>query len=137
MLIVQKIVPEAQLPTRSHPDDVGLDLYSIESVAIPPLTARKIHTGIKIMPGLGRWMQVESRSGLGEKGISVLGGIIDPSYRGEVGVILVNHTAIQYNVKAGDKIAQMVERPAYYSDVYEGPVDETERGEKGFGSSGR
>lgn len=136
-ITVERMHPDAKLPTRVHPDDVGLDIYSLDTVVLPPTHAVLIPTGIKVRPAEGTWLQIESRSGLASNGISVLGGIIDSKYRGEVKVILVNHTAREYPINAGDKIAQLVERQLVIHEVQEGTLDETERGAKGFGSSGR
>jgi dUTP pyrophosphatase len=136
-VVVERIDPSAKLPTRAHPDDVGLDVYASHATVLAPFRATLVSTGIKIKPADGTWLQVESRSGLASNGISVLGGIIDSKYRGEVKVILVNHTATEYQVSAGDKVAQLVERHLVIHDVLEGTLDETERGANGFGSSGR
>lgn len=136
--IVQKLQPSAKLPTRNYPDDIGLDVYSDEWVKIPANSVVIVKTGIAIKPADGTWLQCESRSGLaGNHGVSVLGGIVDHKYRGEVKIILANHTGSAYEVNRGDKIAQLVERPIMIHAVEEGNLDDTERGGSGFGSSGR
>jgi len=136
--IVQRLHPNAKLPTRNYPDDIGLDVYSLEDVTVPAHSVVIVGTGIKIKPADGVWLQGESRSGMAANvGVSLLGGIIDHKYRGEIKIILSNHKDSDYPVRVGDKIAQLVERPILIHEVEEGALDETERGSSGFGSSGR
>jgi len=135
--VVERIHPNAKLPTRNYSDDVGFDIYALDATTLQPHTATLVLTGIKVRPAEATWLQIESRSGLAVQGISAIGGIIDHKYRGEIKVVLVNHTNRQYDVNAGDKIAQLVERLVVAHEVTEGIVDETERGSNGFGSSGR
>lgn len=81
--------------------------------------------------------QIRPRSGLNAKGIRVAFGTIDFTYRGEYGVILYNHTDTDFVVSPGDRIAQLVVAPIYKPEIeFVESLDETERGEKGFGASG-
>jgi dUTP pyrophosphatase len=86
----------------------------------------------------GYWIRIEARSGLGFKfGVQPHGGIIDSEYRGPAGIKLYNLTDTDYQVKSGDRIAQFVIYKRYDAEVNWGEVEESSRGEKGFGSSGK
>jgi dUTP pyrophosphatase len=129
----------AKLPTKNHESDTGYDVYSIEDKIIPAKGSAVVTVGLKFayIPE-GYWVKVESRSGLGFKhGILAHPGIIDCGYRGDAGVKLYNLTDKDYEVKAGDRIAQFVVYLNFSMPVEWGKVEETERGEKGFGSSGK
>ena len=140
MLTVEKIDKTAELPKYAHPGDAGMDVCASVAETIEPHTWKLIHTGIKVAVPEGAEMQVRPRSGLALKhGITVLNtpGTIDSGYRGEVGVILMNHSDKVFNIKKGDRIAQLVIAPVVSVRVVEGEVDKvTERGEGGFGSTG-
>ena len=129
----------AKLPTKNHESDTGYDVYSIEDKIIPTKGSAVVAVGLKFayIPE-GYWVKVESRSGLGFKhGILAHPGIIDCGYRGDAGVKLYNLTDKDYEVKTGDRIAQFVVYLNFSMPVEWGKVEETERGEKGFGSSGK
>ena len=140
ILTVEKINKEVDLPKYAHPGDAGMDVCASEMVCIRPHDWKLVHTGIKVAVPEGFEMQVRPRSGLALKhGITVLNtpGTIDSGYRGEVGVILMNHSDRDFTVKKGDRIAQLVIAPVISVRVIEGEVDKvTERGEGGFGSTG-
>ncbi|GAA0107038.1 dUTP diphosphatase [Clostridium tertium] len=140
-LKVQKIHNEAIIPNYAHQGDAGLDLYSVEEVKINPSETALIKTGIKIELPPQTEAQVRPRSGLALKhGITVLNtpGTIDEGYRGEVGVVLINHGKETFIVEKGMKIAQMVVKPVWYVEVDEvEELSETERAEGGFGSTGK
>jgi dUTP pyrophosphatase len=139
ILKVKKISSTAKLPTKNSYQDVGFDLYSDENVSIPPQSTAKIRCGIAIELPKGFWFQIEGRSGLGSKGIQPFAGIVDQGYQGEISVILFNSNKEIYFVKIGDKIAQGVIRELIQiHDVLEIKdfSVKTERGDKGFGSSG-
>ena len=137
---IKKIHEEAQMPLQANPGDAGMDLYSIESVEIQPGEARLIKTGIQIELPKGTEAQIRPRSGLALKhSITVLNspGTIDEGYRGEIGIILINHGKSPFLVEKSMRIAQMVIQTVPQVQLVE--VDElssTERGEAGFGSSG-
>ncbi|MDB1948334.1 dUTP diphosphatase [Clostridium tertium] len=140
-LKVQKIHNEAIIPNYAHKGDAGLDLYSVKEVKINPSETALIKTGIKIELPPQTEAQVRPRSGLALKhGITVLNtpGTIDEGYRGEVGVVLINHGRETFIVEKGMKIAQMVVKPVWYVEVDEvEELSETERAEGGFGSTGK
>lgn len=130
------------LPTKPEPYSAGWDLYADEDVTIPPLERRLIGTGIKISCSFSQpfYWRIAPRSGLALKnGIDVLAGVVDSSYRGNIGIILFNTSTEEYRVKRGDRIAQIIpELVAFYqADTVRGSVDTTERGSGGFGSSGK
>ena len=88
---IKKLHIHAKVPTRANPNDAGADLYSIESVVIPPLSRGVVKTGIALEIPVSYYGRVAPRSGLAAKhGIDVLAGVIDSSYRGEIGVVLLN-----------------------------------------------
>lgn len=135
---------DAVLPVQNYADslcgDSGLDVTAVTDTIIPARNAAMVEVGLQlgyITPGY--WIRVESRSGLQFKhGISAFNGIIDNPYRGNMGVRLVNNTDKDYEVKKGDRIAQFVVYPliAASTEFISEPT-QTQRGSKGFGSSGR
>lgn len=139
-LKIQKIHPNAQLPTYAHPGDAGLDLFAVERMEIPPGETRLAKTGIVIELPEDTEAQVRPRSGLALKNqITVLNtpGTIDHGYRGEIGVILINHGKKSFLVEPGMKIAQMVIASVLRVDVVEAKeLSGTVRGGGGFGSTG-
>ncbi|MBU5454653.1 dUTP diphosphatase [Caproiciproducens sp. MSJ-32] len=139
-LKVKRIHEDAILPNYAHYNDAGLDLYSIEEKIINPSESALIRTGIKIELPFQTEAQIRPRSGLALKnGITVLNtpGTIDEGYRGEIGIILINHGKEVFKVEKGMKIAQMVVKPVWKVQVEEvKELSEDARGEKGFGSTG-
>ena len=139
-LKVKKLNEDAIIPNFAHKGDAGMDLYSIEKVIIPKNETRLIKTGISIeLPHMTE-AQVRPRSGLALKhSITVLNspGTIDEGYRGEIGVILINHGKEDFVVEKHMKIAQMVIKPIYEINIEEvKDLSDTERGNGGFGSTG-
>lgn len=139
VLKFEKTHPDAKLPTKNHESDTGYDVYSVESKLVPAKGFAVIGVGLKFayIPE-GYWIKVESRSGLGFKhGILAHPGIIDNGYRGDAGIKLYNLTDVDYNINAGDRIAQFVIYMNIPMLVEFGKAEESARGEKGFGSSGK
>lgn len=138
-LQVTRTHPDATLPTRSNPTDAGLDLYALHDVTLYASGRAIVPTGITVAIPEGHYGQIQGRSGLAARdGVVPAGGVIDADYRGEVQVILINHSRNGWTAKAGDRIAQLVILPILTPDVVE--VDElpgTERGHGGLGSTGR
>ncbi|MEM9216736.1 MAG: dUTP diphosphatase [Cyanobacteria bacterium P01_F01_bin.150] len=137
---VKKLVDTATLPTYAHIDDSGMDLFAIESEEILPGKTALIRTGIAIEIPLGTEAQVRPRSGLALKhAITVLNtpGTVDAGYRGEIGVVLINHGQRSFQVAKGMKIAQMVLAPVLRAEIEESDrLSDTERGMGGYGSTG-
>lgn len=141
MLKIKKLVPDAIIPTRAYPGDAGLDLFSIETVTLQPGEVRAVKTGIAIQLEPGTEAQIRPRSGLALKHkITVYNspGTVDSGFRAQLCVILYNGNDYTYQIQKYDKIAQMVIASYLTPDLVEvSDLDETERGEKGFGSSGK
>jgi dUTP pyrophosphatase len=139
-LKVKRLDKNATVPCYAHPGDAGLDLYAVEPTVIEPGSISLVRTGIAIQLPVGTEAQIRPRSGLALKfGITVLNspGTIDEGYRGEIGVILVNHSSVPFNVAAGSKIAQLVVKPVITVSVLDvEELTDTSRGASGFGSTG-
>lgn len=139
-LKVKKISENAKFPEYAHPGDAGLDLFSIVSTEILPSESKLIHTGVSIELPKNTEAQIRPRSGLALKNqITVLNtpGTIDEGYRGEIGVILINHGKNAFKVEEGMKIAQMVIKPVLSIEVEEvDGLNSSDRGQGGFGSTG-
>jgi len=135
----KKTNDKAVIPSKNHDTDTGMDVTSVEDKLIPARGSAVVDVGLKFaFIDNGFWVKVEGRSGLGFKhGIIPHPGIIDQGYRGDAGVKLYNNTDNDYEVKAGDRVAQFVVYKNYSVDVSEGTIIESKRGEKGFGSSGK
>ena len=136
----KKVHPDAVLPSYAHPSDAGMDVRSVEDATLAPGKRALVHTGLVMLLPPMYEAQVRPRSGLALKsGVTVLNtpGTIDSGYRGEVGVILINLGETEFQVRKGDKIAQLVIAPVTQPDVAEVfEIDETDRGSSGFGSTG-
>lgn len=140
VLKIKKISDKAILPNYAHKGDAGLDLYAVEELILKPGERGLVHTGIQIELPENTEAQIRPRSGLAlNYGITTLNspGTIDEGYRGEIGVILINHSSEIFKIEEGMKIAQMVVKPILKVDIMEVlELSNTERNEKGFGSSG-
>ena len=140
-LKVKRLDPTATPPARAHPGDAGLDLSSAVDLDIPPGETRLVGTGLAIELPPGTEAQVRPRSGLALRhSVTVLNtpGTIDEGYRGEVGVILINHGGTVFQVRRGMKVAQLVVQPRLEVEVVAvDALSETPRGATGFGSTGR
>ena len=136
----RKVHPDAVLPAYAHPSDAGMDVRSVEDLVIAPGRRALVRTGLVMLLPPMYEAQVRPRSGLALKsGVTVLNtpGTIDSGYRGEVGVILANFGDADFQVKKGDKVAQIVIAPVTQPEIVEtDEVDETDRGAGGFGSTG-
>jgi len=137
-LRVKKLSEDAIIPTRGSGGAVGYDLYSMDDVIIKPLQRALVCTGIVIVLPSGVYGRVAPRSGLAVKhGIQVGAGVIDPDYTGEIKVVLFNQGDKTFEVKKGDRIAQLVLEKCETPQIEEiGKIEETVRGSGGFGSTG-
>jgi dUTP pyrophosphatase len=159
----KQLSPDAILPTRANEGDAGVDIYALEDVTIPPtkiteikvqtddsgfvrgadylakIGQAKISTGIAVEIPYGFYGKVSSRSGLAFKsGIFSFDGTVDSGYRSEIGILLFNTTDKPYQVKKGDRIAQLLIIPcSILEPVFADELSDTERGDKGYGSSGK
>jgi len=134
----KKINDKATTPSFGSEHSAAMDLYASESVVLEPGEYTLVQTGIAMEIPKGYWGNVRDRSGLAAKhAIHTMAGVIDSDYRGEIKVALINLGKEIYNVAIGDRIAQMIiakhESPTL-EEVDE--LDETDRGEGSFGSTG-
>ena len=138
-LSIQRIA-DVPLPSYKHEGDAGFDLHAAESCVLKPGERKIVATGLKMAVPRGYEAQVRPRSGLAAKhGISVVNtpGTIDAGYRGEVGVILINHGNEAFAVEKNERIAQMIINKVELVDIEEvSELDDTSRGKGGFGSTG-
>lgn len=143
MLRVKRLDAGARLPVVAHPgEDLGYDVFALEGVLLEPRKTVKVRTGIAVEarhPTTGEplGLLVRDRSSMAARGLATTAGVVDAGYRGEILVVMTNLGELAVDLKAGEKIAQMV--PVR---VLTGPVEETEsleasqRAARGFGSSG-
>jgi dUTP pyrophosphatase len=139
---IRKIHPGAMLPGYAHgpQEDAGMDLHAVTDVTLHPGAPQLVPTGLTVEIPPGHEAQVRPRSGLALKHAITMPnapGTIDPGYRGEVRVILLNLGREPYTVRAGDRIAQMIVSRYEAVEWEEGELASSARGEGGFGSSGK
>jgi dUTP pyrophosphatase len=139
-ILTKRLHADAHLPKYAHTGpfgDLAADLYSVHEATIQPHKSELIATGLAMAFPENYGALVEDRSGLAVKGITTLAGVIDPGYRGEIKVVLINITDAPIALAAGDRIAQLriVEKiEATFEEVDD--LDATHRGDGGFGSTG-
>ena len=139
---IKRLSPEVSLPHYAHgpTEDAGMDLRAIAPVVLEPNIPQAVSTGLAIEVPPGFEAQVRPRSGLALKHAITIPNspaTIDPGYRGEIRVILLNLGKEDYRVQAGDRIAQLVIARYEAVEWEEGDLTDTTRGAGGFGSSGR
>jgi dUTP pyrophosphatase len=134
---MKRIASEAKLPAFAHPGDAGMDLFSCVDTTLEPGETKPVPTGIQMAIPAGHVGLVWDKSGISLKGVHRLAGVVDAGYRGEVRVVMVNLGREPFAVKAGMKIAQMLIQPVEAPSIVESEtLDDTSRGEGGFGSTG-
>ena len=140
---IAKTEPNARMPTKGSAHAAGWDLYCLEETVVSFRSSVKLRTGLKVAIPEGYEGQVRARSSLGSKGLILPHsiGTIDADYRGELFVLMTwIGNGDSYKVKSGERIAQLVISPipnVQFSEVEVGKLGDTERGEGGFGSTGR
>lgn len=134
-----KLEAGAYMPIRAHKTDAGLDILARERSIVPAKASAIFHTGVHIALPKGTAGVLISKSGLNVKRDITSTGLIDEGYTGEIVVKLYNHGWEEYEVKSGDKISQLIIVPVQYEEceLVESLDENTERGNNGFGSSGR
>ena len=151
-----RLHPEGKEPFRANTSDAGYDLFSTDYVMLEPLQRKLISTGINVEIPEGFYGRVAPRSGLAcKKGVDVMAGVIDSGYRGEVKVLLINLNFEGYNlkpntfetmfgsankieIKPGDRIAQLIIEKCHSAEWKPmETLEESQRGDQGFGSSGQ
>ena len=144
MLRVKKLEAGARVPVVAHPgEDLGYDVFALEDTVLGPRVTVRVRTGIAVearhrTTGAALGLLVRDRSSMAAKGIATTGGVIDAGYRGEILVLMTNLGETAVELKAGEKIAQMIPVPVLTGMVEEvETLEDSARAEKGFGSSGR
>jgi dUTP pyrophosphatase len=137
-LRIKKLAGDVIVPKYAKEGDVGMDLYSREHRTLEQGEPYMFKLGFSTEFPAGWVGLVQDRSSMGYKGVRVLGGVMDPGYRGEWGVILVNLTNKEIVIQPGDRIAQVVFKPIGQANVeVVSELGSSERGAGGFGSTGR
>jgi dUTP pyrophosphatase len=144
MLRVKLLKAAARAPVVAHPgEDLGYDLFALEAVTLAPHATVKVRTGISVearhpATGAPLGLLVRDRSSMAARGVVTTAGVIDAGYRGEILVLITNLTDAPVELKAGEKIAQMIPVPVLTGLVQEvETLEVSARAEKGFGSSGQ
>lgn len=138
VLQVKLLTTAAKAPFKAHSSDAGFDLFCDSSITLVPGTINKVSTGVSVRIPEGYYGRIAPRSGLAVKhGVDVLAGVVDSGYRGELKIIMTTLEQVEFEV--GSKVAQLV-----IEKIMEGnevqvvdELDETDRGEGGFGSTGK
>lgn len=137
---VSKIHADATIPTRGSYGAAGYDLSSCENTIVLAKKWKVVNSGIAIQIPQDCYARIAPRSGLAvKKGINTGAGVVDSDYRNAIGAVLFNHSDEDFEVKVGDRIAQIVFEKIYTPELKEVDYDEltsTERGTNGFGSTG-
>ena len=140
-LKVKKLNKLAQIPEYQTQEAAGFDLHSVEDIIIKPNERKLIGSGLAFDIPKGYEIQIRPRSGLAYKhGITVLNspGTIDSDYRGEIKVLLINHSNEDFEIKVGERIAQAVIQEVIQTTFQEiEELSQTDRGAGGFGSTGK
>lgn len=137
-LKVKKLNSEAKLPSKGHPGDAGIDFFAIETVVFPPHGQRNVSTGVSVEIPDGFVGLIWDKSSISfNKGLKVMGGVIDSGYRGEIIMSLYNATDKEQVIEKGNKIAQMIVQRFEECKIIEvESLSETVRGEGREGSTG-
>jgi len=138
MIHIKKLSATAVVPSYAHVHDAGMDLYASDVIVIKSGTRVLVPTGISMAIPSGYVGLIWDKSGMAAKfGLKTMAGVIDAGYRGEVKIVMHNLSAVDYTVKAGEKIAQMLIQPVVQMPLVEvEDLDATLRGKGGFGSTG-
>ena len=138
MLCFKRLTQDASAPTRGSDQSVGYDLYSAQSATIAAFGKALICTDLAFEIPRGHYGRIAPRSGFSWKKHTAIGaGVIDPDYRGNVRVVVFNHSRDSIDVTKGDRIAQLIlEKVSVFPLKEVFSLDDTERGVGGFGSTG-
>jgi dUTP pyrophosphatase len=146
-LKVKRLVKDAKLPTKAHQTDAAFDFYwcpKIKNRTPMPLASKgqetlvELETGIALEIPPGYFILLHERSGMAKQGVTLVGGVIDADYRGEIIIFLQGPYSPLYGLKAGDRVAQGLLLPVPEVEVVESEeLSETGRGTSGFGSTGK
>jgi dUTP pyrophosphatase len=144
MLRVKLLDPGARVPVVAHPgEDLGYDVFGLDAATLAARATLRLRTGIAVeachpQTGAPLGLLVRDRSSMAARGLACTGGVIDAGYRGEILIVMTNLGDSPIDLKAGEKIAQMVPIPVLTGTVEQvESLEDSARAEKGFGSSGR
>lgn len=137
-LLIKKINSEAKLPEYAHTTDAGMDFFCLEEFSLQPGERRAVSTGIQMAIPEGHVGLIWDKSSVPfNTGVKTMAGVIDAGYRGEIKILLINHSPETVNFKKYQKIAQMLIQPIIQPQLVEtADLDATERGIGSFGSTG-
>jgi dUTP pyrophosphatase len=137
-LKIKKLKDGAKLPTYAHPGDVGMDMYALETIVIPPRGHHRFWHGFALEFPAGNAALVMDKSSISKAGLKTMGGVFDAGYRGEYNTHLVNLSDQPYTVESGDKVSQLVITPVVIADLeIVDELSDSARGTDGFGSTGK
>jgi dUTP pyrophosphatase len=134
---IKLLHPDAKIPTRTHEYDAGYDCYLVEDLTLKPRSFLKFSLGFAIQIKEGQMMTIRSRSSTKVKGASCSETTCDAGYTGQLYGFLINHTDQELQFKKGERCVQIVFIKISTEEIVEGTLPESQRGSKGFGSSGR
>jgi dUTP pyrophosphatase len=135
---IKKLKEGAKLPKYHYPGDVGMDMYAMETITIPPMGHHFFYHGFALEFPIGYAAIVKDKSSISKAGLTQLGGVFDAGYRGEYNTHLVNLSSEPYTIEEGDKVSQLVIVPVVIAQLEEvETLSESARGEGAFGSTGR
>lgn len=135
---VKKLKEDAKLPTYAHPGDVGMDLYSMETVTVQPGELYRFWHGFALEFPEGYGGIIMDKGSISKAGFAHMGGVYDAGYRGEYNTLLVNLSDKPYTFEKGDKVSQLVIMPVAIGELKEvDELSESARGEGRFGSTGK
>lgn len=135
---IKKLKENAKLPSYAHEGDVGMDLFSMETVTIKPMEHYRFWHGFAMEFPEGNAGIIMDKSSISKAGLIHMGGVFDAGYRGEYNTHLVNLGSEPYTVEEGDKVSQLVIVPVAIVEIEEtDTLSESARGEGAFGSTGR
>ena len=135
---IKKLKDGAKLPTYANPGDVGMDMYAMETVTIPPMGHHRFWHGFALEFDNGFAAIVKDKSSISKAGLHTMGGVFDAGYRGEYNTHLVNLSGETYTVEEGDKVAQLIIYPVVIAELeVTDELSDSLRGDQGFGSTGK
>ena len=135
---IKKLKENAKLPSYAHPGDVGMDLYSMETVIIKPGEHCRFFHGFALEFPEGNAAIIMDKSSISKAGLIHMGGVFDAGYRGEYNTHLVNLSDKPYTIEEGDKVSQLIIFPVNIVELEEADIlSESSRGDGAFGSTGK
>lgn len=138
-LLIQRLSKSATVPKRASSGAAGYDLSSAETTTVPPRTRKLVATDLSFRLPAGVYGRIAPRSGLAmKKCIDIGAGVIDPDYRGNVFILIINQSDQEFIIQTGDRIAQLILENFSTAEMKEvSSLDDTDRGAGGFGSTGK